>query len=373
MTDVVICGGGIVGLAIAWRAAHAGLDVCVIDPEPAGGASRAAAGLLSPVFEARPGEEALLTLNLASYDRWPAFAAELAEATSTDLQLAMDGTLGVALDGDDLRALDDLRRFHEGVDLPVTRLRAPECRDLEPMLSPRVRGGVRVATEASVDPRAVCAALLVATRQLGVQTLRARVDEVRVSRGRVEGVALDGGTVLPARHVVVALGARSTDAGLLPPEVMPPVRPVKGQILRLRNDPTSPLLTGNVRARARGRDVYLVPRRNGELVVGATVEERGFDTAVTAGAVRELLEAAIDVVPMVAELEVVEALARARPASPDNAPILGPTAIEGLLLATGHHRHGVLLTPITADAIVSWVVDAKLPTEVERFTPERFA
>jgi len=373
VTDVVICGGGIVGLGIAWRAAQAGLDVSVIDPEPASGASHAAAGLLGPVFEAHPGEEPLLELNLASYERWPAFAAELADATSAALELCDGGTLGIALDGDDLRALDDLCRFHEGLELPVSRLGGRECREIEPMLSPRIRGGVRVATESSVDPRAVCAALITAAQQIGVTMTRARVAEVRGSRGRVDGVVIDDGSVLPAGHVVIALGSWSANAGLLPPEATPPVRPVKGQILRLRFDPMTPPLAGNVQARARGRDVYLVPRPNGELVVGATVEEKGFDTAVTAGAVRDLLESAIDVVPVVAELEQVESMARLRPASPDNAPVLGETPIEGLLLATGHYRHGVLLTPITAEAIVSLVIDGKLLAEADGFTLERFA
>jgi glycine oxidase len=304
---------------------------------------------------------------------WPAFAAELTEATGADLQLHRGGTLGVALDGDDLRALDELYRFHAELGLPVARLRGAECRVLEPMLSPRVRGGVRVTAEASVDPRAVCTALMGAGHQLGVRMIRRRVAEVRVHTDRVEGVVLDDRSVLPAGHVVLALGAWSLDAGLSPSEATPPVRPVKGQILRVRFDPMAPPLAGNVRARARGREVYLVPRANGELVIGATVEEKGFDTTVTAGGVRDLLEAAIEVVPVVAELEQVEAMARLRPTTADNAPVLGATPIEGLLLATGHHRHGVLLTPVTAEVIASLIVDGKSPVNVERFAVGRFA
>jgi glycine oxidase len=371
VTDVVICGGGIVGLGIAWRAASAGLDVCVVDPAPGGGASAAAAGLLSPVFEARPREERLLALNLASYERWPAFASELTEVTGIDLQLRQQGTIGVALDGDDLRALDDLCRFHEGLDLPVARLRGGECRELEPMLSTRIRGGVRVETESSVDPRAVCAALLSAGDQLGVWFVRQRIVEVRVANGRVDGVAVADGSMVSAPRVVVSLGAWSAH-GSLPREATPPVRPVKGQILRLRFDPATPPLTRNIHVLARGREIYVVPRRSGELVVGATVEERGFDVTVTAGGVRDLLDTAIEVLPIVAELEQVEAMARSRPASIDNAPVLGATPIDGLVLATGHYRNGVLLTPITADAITTLIVDGKTPPEIEWFTLERF-
>jgi glycine oxidase len=369
---IVVCGAGVIGLGIAWRAARAGADVTIVDPAPGGAASFAAAGLLCPVFEAHPGEEALLRLNLASYDRWRDFAAELTEATGVDLQLRHQGTLAVAFDDDDLRALDDLRRFQEQLDLPVARLRSRECRELEPMLSPRIRGGVRVDTESSVDPRAVCTALLAACDDAGVDLVRDRLREVVGDGSRVTGVRLESGAHVAADTVVIALGPWSGAIPGVPPEATPPVRPVKGQILRLAFDPAEPPLDRNVHALARGWEIYLVPRSNGELVIGATVEEKGFDTTVTAGGVHEMLAAAIDVVPLVGELEQVEAIARLRPASADNAPVLGTTPVDGLVLATGHHRNGVLLTPITADAISALVVDGKPLPEVEPFGISRF-
>jgi glycine oxidase len=371
--DVTVVGAGIIGLSIAWRAAQAGLAVTVVDPDPASCASHAAAGMLTPVSEAHYGEEALLALNLASAARWPAFAADLAAASGMDVPLRSDGSLLVAFDDDDLRALEELRRFQAELGLDVARLRSRECRDLEPLLSPRIRGGVRVDGEASVDNRAACRALLAAAEAAGVGLVRERVVEVVVDAGRATGVRLASGATLGGDRVVVAAGPWSAQLAGLPATAVPPVRPVKGQILRLRFDPADPPVTRNIRGLARGWSVYLVPRTSGELVVGATVEEQGFDASVTAGAVRELLEAAIDVVPAVGELELVEAIARLRPATPDNAPIIGSTPVDGLVLATGHHRNGVLLAPITADAVVGLLADGVISPEAAPFGIERFA
>jgi glycine oxidase len=319
--------------------------------------------MLCPVAEARYGEEAQVALHLAAYDRWAGFAAELEAATGAEVGLRHNGTIAVALDADDLRALDAIRRFQEELGLEVQRLRSGECRALEPMLSPRVRGGVRVDRESSVDPRRVCAALIGAARAAGVQLVEQQMTEVLVGGGRVRGVALEDGDVVAGDHVILALGPWSAAvAGV----------PVKGQILRLRFDPVSPPVTRNVHGLVHGWSIYLVPRTDGELVIGATVEEKGFDTTVTAGGVRELLDAAVELVPTVAELEQVEALARLRPASADHAPVIGPTSLEGLVLATGHHRNGVLLAPITADAVASLLIDGTLPPEVAPFTIERF-
>jgi glycine oxidase len=255
--------------------------------------------------------------------------------------------------------------------LDVERLGSRDCRTLEPMLSPRIRGGVHVGGERSVDPRATCRALVRAAERAGASIVRTRVTHIAIEDGRVAGIRLADGSVVEAAQVVVALGCWAADVGL-PPEVCPPVRPVKGQIVRLRFEPDDPPLTRNIRGLARGSSVYLVPRVSGELVVGATVEEKGFDTMVTAGGVHELLDAAIDLVPVVAELEVVETLARLRPGSPDNAPILGPTTVDGLTLAAGHHRNGVLLAPVTADAVAALLVDGSLPEVAEPFTIARF-
>jgi glycine oxidase len=372
MTPTIVVGGGIIGLAIGWRLAQHGVAVQVVDPQPGEGASFAAAGMLSPVSEAVFGEEALLALNQAAHARWPAFAEELAQASGIDVPLRTEGSLLVAVDEDDVRALEHLWSFQHELGLPVERLRSRACRDLEPMLTPRVRAGVRVDSEASVDNRVVCRALRAALRRAGGCLVHEQVRHVEIRDGRVRGVRLATGDTLPAGHLVVAAGVWTPTLEGLPPDAVPPVRPVKGQIIRLRFDPACPPLHRNVRAWARGWSVYLVPRISGELVVGATVEERGFDTTVTAGAVRELLTAAVEVLPVVAELELAEAIARLRPTTPDNAPVIGPTPVEGLLLATGHHRNGILLAPLTADAVVAQLRGTAPVPEVAPFGLERF-
>lgn len=370
-SDVAVVGGGVIGLACAWRLAQRGASVTVFDPAPGAGASHAAAGMLAPVTEVHHGEEPLLALNLASAQLWPAFAAELVEAAGIDIGYRTDGTLAVALDDDDLRSLEELRGFQESLHLPVTRLSSRECRTREPSLSPRVRGGVLAANDHQVDSRLAVQALLATVERSGVTVVREPVSALSVAGRAVTGVDTPGGPHA-CGTVVVAAGSWSADIAGIPPAVVPPVRPVKGQILRLRFDPAAAPLLGTVRGLVAGRSVYLVPRSHGELVVGATVEEVGFDTTVTAGAVHDLLQAAIDLVPEVGELELVEATARLRPGTPDNAPLLGPTGLGGLVLATGHHRNGVLLAPVTAEVITSVVTTGTVPPTAVGFDPGRF-
>jgi glycine oxidase len=370
--EVVVVGGGIVGLSIAWRAARHGFAVTVADPDPGGGASHAAAGMLAPVSEAYYGEEALLALNRASHARWPGFAADLEDDGDLPVPVHTAGSLCVGFDDDDRRALDELHRFQSSLGLAVERLGSRQCRQLEPLLSPRVRGGVRIDGEANVDGRAVCRALLAALRRRGGRTVGESAVAVVHDGGRVAAVRLASGERVAADRVVLAAGSHTPSVEGVPADEVPPVRPVKGQVLRLRFDPADPPLARNVRALVRGEAVYLVPRASGELVVGATVEERGFDPAVTAGAVRGLLDAAVEVVPAVAELELVEATARTRPATPDGGPIIGPTRVDGLVLATGHHRNGVLLAPITADAVTGMLAGQPPTAEVRPFHPARF-
>lgn len=364
---VVVAGGGLVGLAVAWRAARRGLPVTVVDPEPGTGASRAAAGMLAPVTEAAYGEEALLRLCLTSLARYPAFLAELAEDGGVDVPLRTAGTLVVGFDDDDMRALDALRAFQEELGLDVARLRGRELRGREPALTPRVRGGLLVAGDHAVEPRALHAGLLAAAAARGVAMVRTPVEGLRLEDGRVTGLHLTGGEDLAADQVVLAMGARSAALPGVPPL---PVRPVKGQILRLRG--AEGLLGGTVRALVRGRQVYLVPYDGDGLVVGATVEDRGFDPTVTAGGVHDLLHDAIEVVPGVTELELVETLARWRPGTDDNAPLLGPSGVPGLLLATGHYRNGVLLAPVTGDVLAEQLAGGRLPDLATPFTLARF-
>ncbi|SDG83759.1 glycine oxidase [Sinosporangium album] len=343
--DVLVLGGGIIGLSAAWRAARRGLTATVVDPDPGRGATHAAAGMLAPVSEVTYTEEPLLRLGLASLALWPAFAAELSADSGHNLDYRTDGTLDVAFGADDMAALDDLSVFLDKLGLPFDRLTGRECRRMEPMLAPSVRGGLLARGDAWVDPRRAAAALLAALDRHGVPVLRRRAAEVLPG----EGVRLSGGDVLTASRTVIACGAWSGSLPGLPPGVAPPVRPVKGQIMRLR-DP-SRLLTHTVRGTVHGSSVYLVPRGDGEVVLGATQEEMGFDTRVTAGGLWELLRDARELVPGVTELEVADTVAGLRPGTPDNLPLIGPTAVPGLHMATGHHRGGVLLAPLTADLL----------------------
>ncbi len=369
--DVVVVGGGAVGLAAAWQAARAGCTVTVLDPHPGRAASWAAAGMLAPVTEVHYGEEALLALNLAAARRYPGFVADLEAATGLDVGYRTSGTLAVAMDGDDAAVLRDLHDFQLRLGLTVEPLRASQCRAREPLLSPRVRAGLLVAGDHQVDNRRLVAALLEACARAGVEVLADAAAAVTVAGERVTGVRTTGDTHLTAAHVVLAAGCWSGRIDGLPEHARPRVRPVKGQILRLRGPAGGPLLAGTVRGLVHGNSVYLVPRADGELVIGATVEEQGFDTRVTAGAVHELLRDAYELVPGIAELELVEALAGLRPGSPDNAPLIGPGALEGLVVATGHHRNGILLAPLTADAVTALVTGAAVPEAVRPFRPDR--
>ena len=362
---VFIAGGGVIGLSIAWRAAQRGFEVTLADPAPGSGASHAAAGMLTPVSEAAYNEKELFALGAASLQRYPDFAAELTAATGRPTGFRVTGTLQVGFDRDDLAVLDELRVLQDSLGVPGQQLTGRECRRLEPMLDPAVRGGLLAEADGSVDPRQLTAALLAAAQARGVTVIRQPVTRIEGRTAR-----LGDGTVAEADWVGLAAGGNSAQIEGLPPAVVPPVRPVKGQIVRLRAP--ADFLGRSVRGVVRGSSVYLVPRADGELVVGATQEELGADTRVTAGGLWELLRDARTLVPGITELEFTEAVARLRPGTPDNGPVLGPCAADGLVLATGHFRHGVLLTPVTADAITDYLAEGQLPAVAAHFTIDRF-
>jgi glycine oxidase len=339
MFDAVFVGGGVIGLASAWRAQERGLSVCVLERDRAGsGASRVAAGILAPDSEAEPGHEPFVPFARRSLELYPEFVDALGE----DVGFWPCGMLAVAVDADEAAVL----RREPGF---TSWLTASECRRLEPGLSPVVAGGALSEQEASVDPRRLVAALAAKVE------VREGAEVAAVAR---DSVTLANGETIAAGRVVVTAGAWSGLAGV-------PVRPVKGQVVRLRGElPAERMI--------RTEHVYVVPRRNGEVVLGATVEERGFDTTVTAGAVHELLREGYRVLPEIAELELVDASAGLRPGSPDNGPLLGEWE-DGVLVATGHYRNGILLAPITAETVAALLVGEVPPPESQPFSPERFA
>lgn len=371
-SDVIVVGGGVVGAAIAWRAGQRGLRVTLVDPAPGSGATPVAAGMLAPVSEAEYGEQAVIALNLASAARYPAFVAELEAATGRQVGYRPCGTLVIAWTAGDLAALRDLHAFQRSLGLAADLVGRRELRALEPALAPGLAGALLAPGDHQVDNRRLHAALLAAVRQVGVEQLTAPVAALRVLDGRVQGVELAGGGFRPAGTVVVAAGAWTGTLAGLPASLRPAVRPVKGQTVRLRGDDPG-LLSHVVRGRVHGRPVYVVPRADGELVIGATSEEAGFDVRPRAGAVYELLRDAQTLLPELGEAWWQEVSTGLRPGTPDNLPLIGPAGVDGLLLAAGHYRHGILLTPVTADAVVALLTDGEPPPEVAGCRPLRFA
>jgi len=339
--------------------------VLVVDraDAPGAGTSGVAAGMLAPVTEADFGEQGPLRVNMLARERWPAFAAELEEVTGLPTGYRDSGALVVAADRDDAEALHRLHDFQRSLGLGAEWLTPSRCRELEPGLSPRIAGGILAPQDGSADPRATVRALARAAEEveLGVE-----VEAIEHDRGAVTGVRTSAGTIGCGR-VVVAAGPWS--AGLAPLGEGPPVRPVKGQILELR---TRGAMANPFDRLLRTPRCYLVSRGDGRVVLGATVEEQGFDTAVTADGVFRLLEAAWEVLPEVGELELVGARAGLRPGTPDNAPVVGPGELDGLIWATGHWRNGVLLAPLTGDAVAGLLAGDALPGELEALSPGRF-
>ena len=371
--DVIVAGGGVIGTAIAWQAAAAGLDVVLVDPGQQDAASLVAAGMLAPASEALFGEGELLGLNLLAVARFGSFAAELEEASGAQVGLRREGTLAVAYDPGDHAALLRLTAFRRSVGLDAEELTSRACRELEPFLAPDVHGGVVFAGDWSVDNRRYVAALAEAARRAKVRFVRDRVLALQVSDGRVSGVRLAGGANIGSAQVVLAAGCWSAAVAGLPDALAAVIRPVKGQLLRLRHPAgLAPVLSHTIRSIVRGADVYLVPRADGEVIVGATSEERGEDRTVTAGAVHDLLHDAMSVLPVTSELTLAETCAGLRPGTPDNGPVVGRCGPDGLLLATGHYRNGILMSPVTSDAVTALLAGQRAAPEWDPFTPQRF-
>jgi len=359
---VVVVGAGVIGLSVAWRLAASGARVRVVDPRPCAGASWVAGGMLAPITEAWPGEESLLDLGVAAVARWPAFAARLREV-AVDPRLRTEGTLVAAFDAADHEQLEMLADHLAARGRAVDRLTGRELRSLEPSLSRSVRSGLSVPGDLSVDSRKLLHALRDAAGRCGVDFV-----EATATAARGGAVDLDDGSVLDGDAVVLCAGAWSRD---LHDALKPLVRPVKGEILllRARRGVITPQRT--VRASVESRPVYLVPRDGGEVVLGATQYEAGFDTEVTVAGVRDLLADAQRLVPGLGEFALVECGAGLRAGSRDNLPLIGWLE-PGLLVATGHHRNGVLLAPITADAVLALLSGRSVPQPVAAADLDRF-
>jgi glycine oxidase len=372
--DVAVVGGGVIGLAIAWRARLRGLSVLVLERDRAGaGTSYVAAGMLAPIAEVTPGEEPLLELGLRSAAAYPAFLDELAQSAGLERAQLGDtrcGTLLVARDADEAQALERELVLRRRYGLAVERLLASEARRREPGLAPALRLALDVPDDHAIDPRALTAALVRAVDHAGGEVREgAPVTGLEVVGGALRGVRLGDGSLVSAEQVVVAAGVWSTQLNGLPADPPVPVRPVKGQIMRL-HDPAGPgLLTRVIRM----GPSYVVPRGDGRYVIGATSEERGFDTTVTAGAAYELLRDASELVPGVWEWVLDEFQAGLRPGTPDNLPMIGLGALAGLHWAVGHRRNGVLLTPITAELVAGALAGDPPDAAAAPFDPARFA
>ena len=396
--DVAVIGAGVVGHGIAWEIQRSGRSVVLIDDAPGAGASWAAAGMLAPVSELHYQEEDLLDLMLDASSRWPGFAADVAAAASAGTGYLSTPTLAVGVDAADRRALMDLRAVQQASGLVVEPLTVREARGREPLLSPAISCALDTPADHQVDPRKLIAALRLAlagaARENPELAVGGAVDGFAVAEratgllwkdGVVAGVRLgSGGTVL-AQETVVANGLQAGSLDGLPRGLELPLRPVHGDILRLSvPQHLRPLVTATVRGLVHGIPVYIVPREDGTVVIGASQREDALSDAVSAGSVYQLLRDAQALVPAVAELELLECTARARPGTPDNAPLLGRVAVSpgsgepgdgnvpGLIIATGFFRHGVLLTPAAA-AICAALLDGASDPRWAPFRPDRFS
>ena len=396
--DVAVVGGGIVGLGIAWAVAQTGRRVTVIDAAPATGATEAAAGMLAPVSELHYQEEHLLALMLASAALYPGFIESLTPFGG-DTGYQKTRTIIVGADAADRRALADLRQVQTSHGLTVDALTIREAREREPLLSPQLSSASSIDQDHQVDPRRLATALMTALTataassgdgrnpfeyQNAERLLHADTD-TDANSSRVTGVVLSDGSIIEAAEVIVANGLAAAQLGALPETLLLPLRPVYGDIIRLRvPEHLRPLVTATIRGVVRGVPVYLVPREDGTLVIGATQREDG-NAGISAGGIHQLLRDAQILVPAVAELEIIEVMARARPGTPDNAPLLGRVLgrvrgtkgeahapIPGLLIATGFFRHGVLLMPVAAQ-ICSDLLDGVTDPRWEPFAPDRFS
>ena len=370
--DCVIVGGGIIGLAIAWRTSQLGLSVAMLERDhPARSASWVAAGMLAPVTEVSYGEEELLAFNLEAAARYPSFVQELSRSSGIPLELSKNGTLFVAFDRDQKEALEVLFEFQSSLGLDAEWIGDGRLRELEPGLRSSARAAVLARNDRAIDPRVLTGALLEAAQREGTLIFpETEVTSISIQGSNCTGVRTASGDEFKTTNVVVAAGSWSGSIEGMPAEIRENLRPVKGQLMHLKPGGG---LSGPVEHIIRTEEIYLVPRADGSIVAGASVEEKGFDTTITAGEIYELLRSADEAVPGIREMELAATISGLRPGTPDNRPLIGPTSIQGLVVATGHFRNGILQTAVTADAVARFVVKGEALPEMKPFHPERFA
>ncbi len=370
----LIVGGGVIGLGIGWQLAKAGCTVSIYERDQAGrAASWAAAGMLAPHAEVHFEERELLNMGIQSCWMYPEWVVELETDSRMNVGYRAEGTLIVGVDRDDARELEHLYESQKLLDLKVEWISGREAREIEPLLSPKITAAIWSKDDHQVDNRAMVEALIRAYQNTnGILHEDTSVDKIEIVDGKAKGIWVKD-NLEEADVIVLAAGCWSSDINGLPKAVQPPVRPVKGQMLALRMEEGVALQKVIRAPRAKyPTDVYLVPKDDGRLVIGATSEEMGFDTRLTAGGLFELLRGAWEAVPGIYDLPVLETWAGLRPGSRDNAPILGETGIENLIMATGHYRNGILLTPITAREITSLVLTGETPETIAPFKLSRF-
>jgi glycine oxidase len=364
----IIVGGGVIGLSLGWQLARKGAEVEIFERDLSGrGAGWVAAGMLAPQAEMGFEEIELFKLCVKSLEEYPKFIEELEEDSGKKVKLDKCGTLLAGFDRDDMERLRRFYDFRERVNMPVKWLTGTEAKEIEPMLSPKCTCGIWIPDDAQVENRDMLGALQIAFSKRGGKIHEiANVKSVKIESGKVMGMVVNDKEIAVS-NLVIAAGAWSKQIEGIPENVLPPVRPVKGQILSLHMQGETKITHA-----VRGRDVYLVPKADGRLIIGASNEEMGFDTNPTAGEIYRLLERAWETVPGIYEYPIEEIQVGLRPGSLDHEPIIGDSEIEGLYFATGHYRNGILLTPITAFELSEWIVTGRKSEVLEPFQISRF-
>ena len=360
-----------IGLSIAWRLARENTrdEILLLDANRAGeGTSRVSAGMIAPIAEAGFEDPHFIKFARLSRERYRAFVSEVSRDADMSVVLGEEGSIIAAIHRDDVEAMRRVYEHRRHADLPVEWLTGTEAREMEPTLTPRVSAAMWIAYDGQVNPRALLPALVRACNRRGVEVREsARVQRIIINDETVAGVELDGETI-SAATVVVCAGAWSGTIEGMPADVVPQVRPIRGQILRLTR--TADFAMKHV---VRGPRAYLLPKDDGTVVVGATQEEAGFDATPTAGGIKTILENAWEMVPSIYDLPIERVEVGLRPGTRDHLPLVGATRIHGLIMATGHFRHGILFAPTTADAVCRGILTGEFGEDVAAFAPDRFA